>query len=196
MVIVAPRPPPPDVVKLPIEPPVVTPPPEPTPVVPPYVPPMVPPTPVITPPTVTPPTITPPPPPPPTLFSGGLNPGFIQPTPFYQTNDPAQSKFYWGGHGYQYGPTFNAQEYNQVAAPNTPFGLQQLARPLTSQEIQDIISGRGYRPSNVNPATRVNQYVPDYRTPPSYGQVRLNPMYRTTTTNTPVLPVAPDTIIP
>ena len=128
------------------------------------------------------------------MFEGGLNPGFIQPTPFYQTNDPAQSKFYWGGHGYQYGPTFNQQEYNQVAAPNTPFGLQQLAKPLTGQEIQDLISGRGYTPRTVNPATRINPYVADTRTPPSYGQVQLNPMYKPsvgTTVPTTVRPIAP-----
>jgi hypothetical protein len=125
------------------------------------------------------------------MFEGGLNPGFIQPTPFYRTNDPAQSKFYWGGHGYQYGPTFNAQEYNRVAAPNTPFGLQQLAKPLTGQEITDVISGRPYVSGPVAPATRMEQYVPDTRTPPSYGQVKLNPTY-TGATQTPARTASPN----
>jgi hypothetical protein len=121
-----------------------------------------------------------------------LNPGYIQPTPFYNTNDPAQSKFFWGQHGYQYGPTFDAKQYNQVQAPVTPWGLQQIATPLTGQQITDIINGKPYVSAPVRPATRVEQYVPDTRTPPSYGQVQLQPIYKDTVVNAPVAPTNVD----
>jgi hypothetical protein len=91
-----------------------------------------------------------------------------------------QSQFYWGGHGYQYGPTFNQKEYNQVAAPETPFGLQQGFTPLTGQQINDIIAGKQVSGPVSPNATRVEQYRADTRTPPSYGQVELKPAYKTT----------------
>jgi hypothetical protein len=60
------------------------------------------------------------------LAQGGVNPGyFTNPTPFYQTTSPVQSKYYWGAHPYiqskdQFG------QVNQVPnAPTTPWGLQQ-----------------------------------------------------------------------
>jgi hypothetical protein len=86
---------------------------------------------------------------------GYLNPGFIKPSNFYNTNDPAQSKFFWGQHAFQPGPTFNDTLYNtQPNAPDTPYGLQQLARPLTMDEINDMILGKPYTPQTVAPATR------------------------------------------
>ena len=57
------------------------------------------------------------------LINPGLNPGMIQVTPAYQTNNPAQSQYYWGQHPYE----MNANDigsYNNVAAPATPWGLQ------------------------------------------------------------------------
>jgi hypothetical protein len=60
----------------------------------------------------------------------GLNPGFIQPAPYYRTTSPVQSQYYWGQRPYQPGPTFNQALYNTVpAAPATPFGLQQMYTP-------------------------------------------------------------------
>lgn len=60
----------------------------------------------------------------------GLNPGWVQPTPFYNTTSPVQSQYYWGQHPYQPGPTFNQDLYNNVpAAPAAPFGLQQMYTP-------------------------------------------------------------------
>ena len=60
----------------------------------------------------------------------GLNPGWIQPTDFYNTNNATQSHYYWGGHPYQPGPTFNPTTYNAVPnAPGTPWGLQQSFNP-------------------------------------------------------------------
>jgi len=116
----------------------------------------------------------------PPVFGSGLNPGYIQPKPFYNTTNDAQSKYYWGQHGYQYGPTFDAKQYNQVAAPATPWGQQGIATPLTGPEIADIVAGKSYIGGPVRPATRVEQYVPDTRIPPSYGQVMLNPSYKGT----------------
>ena len=64
------------------------------------------------------------------IYNPGLNPGFIQPTPFYQTYSPVQSQYYWGQHPYQPGPTFDQNLYNQVPnAPYTPFGIQQMYTP-------------------------------------------------------------------
>jgi len=144
---------------------VITPPPVPP--VPPVVPPVVPP-PVIVPPVVLPP-VTPKPPvvvppvvttPPTTLSTGvGLNPGMMEPTPFYNTTNDAQSKYFWGGHGFQAGPTFNAQAYNAVAAPETPWGAQGVAAPMSAQDYEDIIAGR-YTPEQFTPATRVQAYDP------------------------------------
>ena len=64
------------------------------------------------------------------IFNPGLNPGFVQPTPFYNTTSPVQSQYYWGQHPYQPGPRFDQNLYNQVPnAPRTPFGLQQMYTP-------------------------------------------------------------------
>jgi len=64
------------------------------------------------------------------IYNPGLNPGFVQPTAFYRTTSPIQSKFYWGQHPYQPGPTFNQTLYNTVpGAPQQPFGLQHMYTP-------------------------------------------------------------------
>jgi hypothetical protein len=157
--------------------PVVTPP-----VVPPVVPPIIippivvpPKTPIVVPPLVT--------TPPTTLSTGqGLNPGMIEPTPFYNTTNDAQSKYYWGGHGFQAGPTFNAAAYNAVAAPNTPWGAQGVAAPMSAKDYEDIIQGR-YTPQQFTPATRAQAYDP------SMAQTPVNQLQAYTPTTTgPVTP--------
>lgn len=86
----------------------------------------------------------------------GLNPGWIAPTPFYNTTSPAQSQFYWGAHPFQPGPTFNAQLYNQsVGAPATPWGLQNIAQPLTPQEVTRAYQGQPIVRAPLPVATRV-----------------------------------------
>lgn len=67
----------------------------------------------------------------------GLNPGFITNVPdFYKPTNQAGSKFYWGAHPFQPGPTFDPQLYNQVPnAPVNPFGLGYAQRAATSQDI-------------------------------------------------------------
>ena len=165
--VVAPRPP----VVPPVVPPVIpeiviTPPPVPP--VPPVVPPVTPPV-VVVPPVVLPPpkppkppiVVPPPPPPPPVVTNGrGLNPGLIETTPFYNTTNDAQSKYYWGDHGFQAGPTFDAASYNAVAAPDTPFGAQGVARSLSAADYENIIMGRPFTPEQFAPATRTQAYNP------------------------------------
>ena len=64
------------------------------------------------------------------IYNPGLNPGWVQPSPFYQTYSPIQSQYYWGQHPYQPGPRFDQTLYNTVPeAPQTPFGLQQMYTP-------------------------------------------------------------------
>jgi hypothetical protein len=65
----------------------------------------------------------------PDLALPGLNPGWIAPQPYYQNATPVQSQFYWGSRPYQPGPTFNQALYNQVPAPQQPWGLQQMYTP-------------------------------------------------------------------
>ena len=90
----------------------------------------------------------------------GLNPGMIAPTAFYNTNSPVQSQYFWGGHPFQGGDTFNAQLYNQAPAPATPWGLQQMAQPLSPEDMQAIIHGT-YQPPALNaPASRVVAFNP------------------------------------
>ena len=66
------------------------------------------------------------------LVNPGLNPGYIQATPAYQTTNPVQSKFYWGQHPYAIGPA-DIGAYNYTPqAPATPWGAQQaLTGPVT-----------------------------------------------------------------
>jgi hypothetical protein len=76
----------------------------------------------------------------------GLNPGWMAPTPFYNTTSPVQSQYYWGSHGYQTGPTFNSQQYNTApGAPQTPWGLQQMGDVTGPQDIVDYINSPGYQ---------------------------------------------------
>ena len=66
----------------------------------------------------------------PDLRLPGLNPGFINPQPFYQTTSPVQSRYNWSQQRpYQPGPVFDQALYNQVPAPAQPFGLQQMFTP-------------------------------------------------------------------
>ena len=88
----------------------------------------------------------------------GLNPGWIAPTPFYNTTNDAQAQYYWGAHPYQAGPTFNAQLYNQSsAAPETPWGIQNTAKPLTPEEYKAAYMGQPIVRPPLPVATRFEQ---------------------------------------
>jgi len=151
-----------------VEPPVVEPPitPEPPVVEPPVVePPIDPVFPVI------PVTPTPPVTPPPTPYTPkagtplavktdyGLNPGWIQAVPMYQTTNDVQSQYYWGGHPFQGGQTFNPQLAQSGYAPATPWGQQQQFRQLTPQEVALAAQGRYLGEPAAAPATRWAPYT-------------------------------------
>jgi len=90
--------------------------------------------------------------------------------------------------GYQEGPTFNAQAYNQAPGADTPYGLQQLAKPLTQAQIADLIAGRPIRQETVAPATRFEAYNPASMITPNANNVYQLP------TITATGPVAPTTM--
>jgi hypothetical protein len=84
----------------------------------------------------------------------------IETTPFYNTTNDAQARYYYGDHGFQTGPKFDAASYNAVAAPNTPFGIQGVARPLSAADYENVIMGRPFTPEQFTPATRAQAYNP------------------------------------
>jgi hypothetical protein len=90
----------------------------------------------------------------------GLNPGLIETTPFYNTTNDAQARYYYGDLGFQTGPKFDAASYNAVAAPATPFGIQGVARPLSAADYENVIMGRPFTPEQFTPATRRQAYNP------------------------------------
>lgn len=76
----------------------------------------------------------------------GLSPGFIKPTPFYDTTNDVQNQYYWGSHGFQTGDTFNPQQYNVVpTAPQNPFGIDEAYQQLTPQEVAAIVQNPAYQ---------------------------------------------------
>jgi len=96
--------------------------------------------------------------------SGGLNPGYIAPTPFYQTTNDAQSKFYYGSRPYQTGgPTgqvFDPVLYNTAPeAPKIPFGSQAVNQPLTSAQIAAIVANPSSNNSQQN-TQQASTFVP------------------------------------
>jgi hypothetical protein len=76
----------------------------------------------------------------------GLSPGFIKPTPFYNTTSDVQDPYYWGAHGFQTGDTFDAGAYNQVPyAPQQSWGLQQPYQQLTPAQVAELVQAPGYQ---------------------------------------------------
>lgn len=76
----------------------------------------------------------------------GLSPGFIKPTPFYDTTNDVQNQYYWGSHGFQTGDTFNPQEYNVVpTAPQNPFGIDAAFQQMTPQELAALVQDPAYQ---------------------------------------------------
>jgi hypothetical protein len=109
---------------------------------------------------------------PPTTQTGlGLNPGYIRPSDFYKTTNDAQAKFNWGGHGYQVGPNFDDIAYNQAYGSNEPWGIQQLAKPLTGAQIADLIAGKNVPQEAISRATRAQAYNPASMVTPNANNV-------------------------
>jgi hypothetical protein len=98
-----------------------------------------------------------------------------------------QSKFFWGAHGYQAGPTFNAQAWNQAPAAETPWGLQAMDTGLTPTQVRDLITTGKYTPQAATPvASRVEAANPaSMAAGPAYGQVYLKPAASTTAATIP-----------
>jgi hypothetical protein len=76
----------------------------------------------------------------------GLNPGMMAPTPFYNTTNDVQAKYYWGSHPMQTGSLFDAASYNNVpGAPSQAWGLQELAQPISPEELAALIQQSTYQ---------------------------------------------------
>ena len=81
--------------------------------------------------------------PPQIQLAQGLNPGWMTNVPQqYSPVSGAQSQYYWGGHPFQPGPTFNPQLYKNVPnAPVQPWGSQYAMTSATPQDIRDAMAG-------------------------------------------------------
>jgi hypothetical protein len=94
----------------------------------------------------------------------GLNPGFMQAVPYYNTTNAAQAKYYWGGAPPQTGSTFNpAQAQNIPGAPIAPWGIQEIAQQLTPEETAQLIYGMQPQPAA----------APGYAIPPEWLQQQM-----------------------
>jgi hypothetical protein len=75
------------------------------------------------------------------LANPGLNPGWIQAQPFYNTTSPVQSQYYWGNHPYAYDQADRANYNNVPYAPAVPWGVQQAQAPFdVNQFIRSTIN--------------------------------------------------------
>jgi hypothetical protein len=142
---------------------------------------VVPPTPM--PPTV-PPTATPttaPPTPTPTATTTktgqGLPPGLIQAVDFYRTYSPVQAKFSWDQKPFQMGPEFNPVVAQSGKGSATPWGLQQMFKDLSYNDIMNIVSGRSAAPTVGKSAERIRPYDEAIASVKPVGQIEVNPRY-------------------
>jgi hypothetical protein len=103
----------------------------------------------------------------------GLNPGYIQATPFYNTTNQVQSQYSWDTAPFQMGPTFNPTLAQQGRGSAQPFGLQNMAPTLTAQDMAAIVNGTYRAPQGTAPATRIQGYNPSVMAPPAgyQGQI-------------------------
>jgi hypothetical protein len=116
----------------------------------------------------------------------GLNAGLIRARPFYNTTNDAQSKFYWGNHGYQTGTTFNPSLWNQAEAPMTPWGAQSANTAMTPAEMASLVAGNFQARGPVAPATRREAYNPASMVEASQANTYQLPTYKTPTA--PIIP--------
>lgn len=133
----------------------------------------------------------------------GLNPGWITNVPtMYNTTNPAEDKYYWGGHPYQPGSTFDPTLYNQSPnAPQAPFGANYAQTSATPQQILQSMQGRypllgttseqiggpvqPHTPSVINMAPVSQVTMPNYA-----------PVVPTTGTTTSTIPSTTSTTVP
>jgi hypothetical protein len=90
----------------------------------------------------------------------GLAPGFMAPTPYYNTTNDVQAKYYWGPHPFQDTTTFNAASYNNApGAPAVGWGQQEQFRPISPEELAQMIMSHTYQ----------QQFQPQQNPSVSYG---------------------------
>jgi hypothetical protein len=108
------------------------------------------------------------------LAKGGLNPGYITDVPdFYNTTNNVQSKYYWGRHAYQPGPSFNPALYNTAPdAPAQPFGIQNIATNMMNyDQLLGLAQGQQPQPvATTQPASPVNPAYNQFSGPGPYTQ--------------------------
>jgi len=81
----------------------------------------------------------------------GLNPGFIQAQPFYQTTSPVQAQYYWGNHPYMK-TAADLPNYNNIPnAPAQPWGLQQTYQPINLAQYLAALNQTGAAPAVAGP---------------------------------------------
>ena len=77
----------------------------------------------------------------------GLNPGMMAPTPFYNTTNDTQAKYYWGSHPMQTGSTFDAAAYNNVpGAPAQAWGNQPNNFSISPEQLTAMSESNPYMP--------------------------------------------------
>jgi hypothetical protein len=97
-----------------------------------------------------------------------LAPGLINPGAYYNTTSPVQSQFNWSARGLQTGDQFNPAAYNAAATADqgpTPWGLQELAQPLSYNQMLNLVTGNGFQQGNASPIP--NPGVNGYGMPPN-----------------------------
>ena len=92
---------------------------------------------------------------------------------FYNTTNSAQSKYYWGRHAYQPGPSFNPALYN--TAPDAlaqPFGIQNMSTStLNYNQLMALAQGQQLQPpATTQPASPVNPAYNQFNGPGPYTQ--------------------------
>jgi hypothetical protein len=87
----------------------------------------------------------------PDLALPGLNPGFIQAQPFYQTTSPVQAQYYWGNHPF-INTAADLPNYNMIPnAPAQPWGLQQSYQPINLAQYLAALNQTGAAPAVAGP---------------------------------------------
>ena len=97
----------------------------------------------------------------------GLNPGWMQAIPQYQTTDPAQARYFWGSAPFQAGATFDPNLAAQgIGAPAQAWGIQQAARAPTQLEMIDywrnLTQANPYNPNRQQGFTVPGPVVPGW----------------------------------
>lgn len=111
----------------------------------------------------------------------GVNPGFVEPAPMYNTDQPGIDQYYWGQHGYAQNMADLANlNTNAVNAPATPYGnpnavnLGQLITPaqMGYPDLQSMAAAQG----TANPITGTFSGLPNLSGDIYHNTVQMNTM--------------------